>query len=75
MCREHLHGPATSSVTNFTLSKAGDNEAGGFNDGCFWTTVSSGTCAKAVCSSLSLRLNMEWGVKEKKITIVNLSGN
>jgi len=22
-------------------------------DGCFWTTVSSGTCAKAVCSCLS----------------------
>ena len=25
----------------------------GCKDGCFWTTVSSGTCAKAVCSHLS----------------------
>jgi len=24
-------------------------------DGCFWTTVSSGACAKAVCSCLSQR--------------------
>jgi len=25
----------------------------GYKDGCFWTTVPSGTCAKAVCSHLS----------------------
>jgi len=27
----------------------------GCKDGCFWTTVHSGTCAKAVCSRLSQR--------------------
>jgi hypothetical protein len=37
------------------LSKPGENKARGLQGWLFWTTVSSGTCAKAVCSSLSQR--------------------
>jgi len=41
----------------------------GCKDDCSWTTVSSGTCAKAVCSPLS---QGQWGVKKNYVAVTDL---
>jgi len=40
----------------------------GCEDGFWWATVPSGTCAKAVCICHSV--NMEWGVKENRVAVI-----
>ena len=42
----------------------------GCKDGCFWTTVPTVTCAKALCSHHSI--NMDWGVKEHHVAVIAL---
>ena len=53
--KTYVLGLAISSVTIFILSKQETLRWKGCMDGCFWTTVPSGTCAQAGCSRLSQR--------------------
>jgi len=42
----------------------------GCEEGCFWSTVPSGCCAKAVC--LHLSQHQEWGVKQNHVAVIAL---